>query len=202
MPRSRAASAAPLARRLGRSEKRAIRQQVLALDRPAHARPVAILAHQGELEPAVVAACGRRWRARCADGRAAAAWATARRQCRLDRVAVGPDAVGEQRARHLGAAARALAVPQRDHDAGGERQPAGAVALRRHRDGRHRVVVAGAVEDAGAREVGGCVEADLVGIRAGLAVAGEGGIDQPRVDLWPRPRSRAAGAPGRREDSW
>ena len=86
-----------------------------------------------------------------------------------------------QRRADLAAFARALAVEQRHRNGCKEVHAGHLVALGRQRESRRPALVGQGVEQAGAGEEGGRVEARLVGVRTLLAVAGQRGIDQARV---------------------
>jgi len=100
----------------------------------------------------------------------------------LRQEAVRPQAVGQQRGGDEAALAGDLAAIQGGDDGGIERDAARLVAhpgdgARRRRAG----IRAHLVHQPRARPVGGGVEAGAVGFLAGLAVGGEGGVDQPRI---------------------
>ena len=77
-----------------------------------------------------------------------------------------------------------LALIERRDDRAVERHGAGMVAHAGDRAGRRRVDVgADEVHQAGARPIGIAVEAGLVGFLALLAIAGEGGVDQPVIEM-------------------
>ena len=103
----------------------------------------------------------------------------------LHEVAVRPQAVRHQRGVDMAAHAGLLAPPERRHDRAIERHGARMIAHAGRRAGRHCICIgAHHVHQPGARPVGGGIEAGLLGLGAVLAIGGEGGVDQTRVQVF------------------
>ena len=166
---------------LGPAGEAFVDQEFGSIDDGAERLPEPVVAHHQELQPAIVLGAveiGKRV--------ARLVGSEARRQLSADQRAggggaIGPNAVGVERGADPAAFAGLITTAEPHQDRGDESHRRGAIALRRQRDAGRAVFVARCIEDAGAAEIGGDVEAWPVAVRAGLAVAGERAIDEARV---------------------